>query len=712
MHKARENANGSFSVGKTWVLDDLTIIESFTNVVPNSAEDHQNKQRAGSTGFVVTVQKPYYWNAATAKEKEFFIFSLIKIFKKYTGGRLPELLGFNSQELEQLGGVPGPQAGIQPKVQPNASMNPPPRAPSQETANVRDPRTNAQPSDTSRERRPRPSQERPTQERPLHSAQSQERPLRAANSNDRIRMPGSFPPSESITPHTSQPQLRTKRSMSPGSQAKLAQQVSSRRPAGGQQSEPYRNASDLQPAPRAPSRQQSNERMRQNGLHPAGLRPGTSGQQRSESSDERPSTASKDLPPSSSLNVPDPRSQRPATATKSSFQSEYSSHSQDVPAQAPDTVNGDLRDRSASRSARERLHETPSTNQSETSGERLSEDTRPTTASSQGVQVEQVPTQSNTTSITTSNNDEDLTTPKPTTAPFSPTPPPETPAEPEGHRPGLGPMIKKKSNKEIASTFRRAANAYNAFKPRAGGAVEKLKDEKTASGDGITGVFQAPSLLKGTSQNDHRPATPAQTENARPSTPQRQKDIPAVKVTSSPPSVVTSIPSQPSVQSAAEPEQPSIVREKPQEDRRKRRRSDHSSQYAKTLGINPSVLEGRTYEIESVLNDFGWGEGNDERATFEELEIGIKKELARVEAGSWLGAVENNDDRALAVGEMMDRVMAEAEELDCLLTLYNVELGVSAARDRSLRLANHLIDFKRRRCVHRGSIAGSSGADC
>ena len=29
VHKARENANGSFSIGKTWVLDDLTAIQAF-----------------------------------------------------------------------------------------------------------------------------------------------------------------------------------------------------------------------------------------------------------------------------------------------------------------------------------------------------------------------------------------------------------------------------------------------------------------------------------------------------------------------------------------------------------------------------------------------------------------------------------------------------------------------------------------------------------
>ena len=72
----------------------------------------------------------------------------------------------------------------------------------------------------------------------------------------------------------------------------------------------------------------------------------------------------------------------------------------------------------------------------------------------------------------------------------------------EDFRPGLGPMIKKKSTKEIAATFRRAATAANAFKPRPGGTGDKSKVDSPTSGDGITGVFQAPSLLRGAGQDD------------------------------------------------------------------------------------------------------------------------------------------------------------------------------------------------------------------
>jgi hypothetical protein len=76
MHKARENANGTYSIGKTWPLDDLSAIESFSGLAPKNAEEEQRKQWAGGVGFIVTIGKPYYWQANTQKEKQFFIGSL------------------------------------------------------------------------------------------------------------------------------------------------------------------------------------------------------------------------------------------------------------------------------------------------------------------------------------------------------------------------------------------------------------------------------------------------------------------------------------------------------------------------------------------------------------------------------------------------------------------------------------------------------------
>ena len=257
-------------------------------------------------------------------------------------------------------------------------------------------------------------------------------------------------------------------------------------------------------------------------------------------------------------------------------------------------------------------------------------------------------------------------------------------------------MIKaKKSNKEIAATFRNAAKSYNAFKPRAGGAADKLRDNREGSGnepDGITGVVPAPSLARDQNQGLKSP-TPDQSSTSQPLSPMPVKMAPQPLSLESNHSVVSEQANEPPIARVGTPsdqraavsestkgigaEKPPAPPEKPQDDRRPKRKSDHSAKYAKALDISPNVLEGRTFEIESILNDFGWGEENAERTTFDELQTGIRKELSRVEAGSWLGAIENNDERIAALGDMMDRVIAECEEFDCLLTLYNVELGVS-----------------------------------
>lgn len=693
MHKARENANGTFSIGKTWVLDDLDTIESYTNAVPQTAEQQQNKSRTGPTGFIVTVQKPYYWKANTAKEKDFFIFSLIKIYKKYTAGKLPQLIGFSSQELDQLGGASGPQNSVPSTARPNIPMGGSARVPSHEPPVIRQSQ-----AETSRERRQRPSQERTSQERPsqerlsqerspeervLHSAVAQNRSVRSAGSNERIHMPGAFPSTDSIhdpSPRSSQHQLKTKRSESPALHNAVSQSKF-RRPSAGQSTDSFQIGREIQPAPLQKSARSSYERVGQKGTYAAEV-----------SSAPAPPTTGQDRTVNSVMDIPTsaPHAKEITPAKQATALNNNLSLNDNSPDPAvvlngsQDQRNGNMRDSASVRDPSQGTRGQPYSNQSESSGNHFPpNETRPTTISSHIAQISQKPNQE-VFSPDPVANDDGISTSQPSVTNFPPTPPPETPTE-EGHRPGLGPMIKsKKSTTEVASKFRKAATAYNAFKPRAGGAAEKLVNDKTTSGDGITGVFQAPSLLKGISQDDVRPATPKQSLEIRPSTPDVRREISTVQINTSPAKPITPVPPEPISQNppeglsqnVPESEKRPLIAEKAQEDRPKKHRSDHSAKYAKTLGINPSLLEGRTSEIEEILNDFGWGEERSGRVTFEELEAGIRKEIARVEAGSWLSAVENNDERVVAVADMMDRVITECDELDNLLTLYNVELGV------------------------------------
>ncbi|KAF4999742.1 hypothetical protein FDECE_11415, partial [Fusarium decemcellulare] len=126
MHKSKENANGSFSVGKTWNLDDLSRIESYTG--PDASPNYRDW--AGDTGFQVTLGKPYFWQAQTDKEKKFFIASLVKIYGKYTGGKTPELSGFEQREYDQVMGATrrpttgGPRPPLPPQSQPQSDRMP------------------------------------------------------------------------------------------------------------------------------------------------------------------------------------------------------------------------------------------------------------------------------------------------------------------------------------------------------------------------------------------------------------------------------------------------------------------------------------------------------------------------------------------------------------------------------------------------------------
>lgn len=696
MHKARENANGTFSIGKTWVLDDLTVIQSYTNAIPSNPEEQQNKERAGATGFIVTIQKPYYWQASTPKEKDFFIFSLIKIYKKYTGGKLPELHGFDPQELEQLAGVPGPQPGAKPKPPQGPSTSGENRSFVQGSSSTQRTRPSIpQQRDGSRElrsdSRPRPSPERSSRERvphaqPTQQRSSQEHVLRTENSMPYI--PGQFPSSEfvrNLNPQLSPPQVTGKGSDSPGrsdsSGLSPAQpETNLRKQAGTHSSESFRNRQERESGKMPASKRQGEERPLQNGNYttstmnsaigqqatapdgsklPSSLRPGSSDTwQPSQLNrrERRPSIGGSRISSSgkSSETRFDPDRSRPVTAESSS------NNSKDTSILGNRTGQSERSDGKYLQSA----------------DERRDNDISPSLATSKTDQSSTAPSTGET-SPDSATKAEPVTSQLSTSSRAVPVISTETTPEADSHRPGLGPMIKKKSNKDIANTFRKAATAYNAFKPRAGGAAEKILSEsiKSPSGnDGVSGVFPAPSILNTTSQGSVKGPISDSSTHVRPVEPEPQREVPTVNIDTSRAKAIEPIDSETVASQKVSDKSNSAV-----EERRKKRRSDNSSKYARVLGINHSILEGRTFEIESVLNDFGWGEESSDRNTFEELESGLRKEIGRVEAGSWLGTLENNDERVTTVGSMIDRVVAECEELDCLLTLYNVELGVREA---------------------------------
>jgi len=65
------------------------------------------------------------WQALTTKEKDFFVGSLIKIYKKYTNGKIPELIGFSPEEEAQLTGGNTPRTPNTQGKPPTSAAQPP-----------------------------------------------------------------------------------------------------------------------------------------------------------------------------------------------------------------------------------------------------------------------------------------------------------------------------------------------------------------------------------------------------------------------------------------------------------------------------------------------------------------------------------------------------------------------------------------------------------
>ncbi|KAI1504821.1 exocyst complex component Sec3-domain-containing protein [Biscogniauxia marginata] len=618
MHKSKENANGSFSIGKTWDLNDLTAIDSFTG----PTIDPQKREWAGDTGFVVNIGKPYYWQAHADKEKKFFIASLIKIYSKYTGGSCPELRGFDPRELDQVLGSrkPPPSRPTPPiDVAPPRPQQTPPRPPATPPrANIAPPsRENSRPPS-----RPEPKMSRPDPILPPSNANPAApaggfQPYRPPSpSRNLAPMNGSASPAASIESGRSgyQPPVLRRFAANNKSQDSIAASFSTARSddagslpprsRGGmngpgafgrfgelQESPPQLDLPDRKRPPMDPARPQG---ITDNDLVPApllsqGLR--------------------KDPPPRSA----DRMSPRKNSAAKRSETSLVMDRPNPAPEQELDASTGP----------------------------------RPSTSGSPAVSV--------------------------TASPAPETPPVEVPdegEEEEDSRPGLGPMIKaKKSRGDLAGTLWKAASAASAFKPRPGGAGERLREAAQSKPspegpDGITSVVPAPP----------RPMPKFETPNhIEPENKLDEKTplVPEVKITmpgSSRPSST-----QASIQ---ESQRKSVEEARNVDDPRRLATIGNDAKYFSALGVDTSLLADTTTEFARWLDHFGWIPGEQMRSrNFDEMKLDVDRELNKAQAGGWVVRFQAEDERIDAIKKGLDVAIAECDELDNLLTLYSVELA-------------------------------------
>jgi hypothetical protein len=230
-------------------------------------------------------------------------------------------------------------------------------------------------------------------------------------------------------------------------------------------------------------------------------------------------------------------------------------------------------------------------------------------------------------------------------------------------------MIKaKKSKGEIAGAFWKAAAAANAFKPRPGGAGERLRQtqNKTPDGpDGITSVVPAPPRPT-TAQ---KTPTPVGSPEPPAKSPGRASAIPEVKVTVPNSSRPTSL----------EPAPKEVKKTEEIEEKANRKSiiSGNDAKYLASLGVDPSILDAPSTEFAKWLDYFGWVPGEQMRArNFDEIKLDVERELNKAQAGGWLARFQDEDERVNAIKKGIDVAINECDELDNLLTLYSVELSV------------------------------------
>lgn len=699
VHKARENPNGTFSIGKTWPLEELSHILSYAALVPSSRQQEMEKQWATSTGFTVTLGKPYFWQAPTSKEKDFFIASLVKIFRKYTGGKVPDLLGFTSQEFTQLtGGASSTQATAQQNstfspIIPSDHSSPPPQIPSQppvpviNAARPQSPYVAHQPP-PSRDGNRLVSQEqdrgnngqyrsftRDAQRPPSAGNQDLPPPLRPDRGTPVRESPRPQAPygahlaarDDNRTPSLSSIQQTPRPSLSPKpSQSSL------------QRSEPAPELSTHKPngygAARPPGQEFPGKR-----LGPAPSQESFRNAGGSESfASSRPSTATTDRrtpePPPSipALDFGQPlpdvkKSNAPSIDLKPPPPAATNSQSNSTFVTPLGTPSG-LSDEAEKVAGTDYF---PTTQDAQPVKQQANEPVQPKAPASEPP----VPEQTAPPSIT---NEPVTDEPLETAA---------TKAE-EEHRPGLGPMVKKKSGKDIAGQFRRAALAAAAFQPRQGGAGARLKalqERSSNEPDGITSVVPAP-LLRGMSGDSARSGTPEVptpiTEKDIPSTPKPLPADPVPRVHIERAATADSIvrpstpiaPPQVPVKDEKREDSPDKARSGSPQRKRRQRLEAEVEKHCTALGIDPRILDGRGADFNELLTEFGWDGRLSNHTKVEDFETEIRREIGRAQASGWLGHVEQQESKVQELAKSFDKAIAECEELDGLLTLYAHEL--------------------------------------
>jgi hypothetical protein len=673
IHKSKENSNGTFSIGKTWNMDDLSRVESYTG--PDAKPEF--KDWAGTSGFTITLSKPYYWQTMADSEKKFFLASIVKIYRRYTNGKIPDFVNFDPQLLQELLSADG-------RRQQQGSQSSPGDPPSR--SNTLTPGSGSLPSPTPPIGRAMASQtgrsspvgsidsSRSTREQKDASMRrlgapnrSQDSVATSFRSDDGTTTAAAATASSAATPRFRAAQPLPKRSLdSPESAQSFA-------------TTPLTRPVTPQPRPTTP---QIHTPQPQSKPQPSPLQDEQPPERRRPPMDPaRPSTAvDRDLVPAPlATSVPNSPARQPGVAIPPRSMERTSRQNSADPQMETDSFTGIKH----SLLRKNSTEPPPLTNSTSLASIKSSLMNRNAAASSSRDRIVPIPVVEPPLEMEPESAPEQESEPSMSPPPMASPPPtdqsqvgsPSTEDDGES-RPGLGPMIKsKKSKNDLTSRWRAAtaaataaATSIAAFKPRPGGAGEKLRQAKIKMGgkepDGITGVVPAPP----------RPiATPELGANAD----SLQGDVPQLTVTvpnASRPSSVKSLGEGKGAQDTSQTEEAARAKEEARRDIV----VGNDAKYLSAMGIDPSILDGRSTQFGHWLDYFGWVPSEQMRAkNMDEVKLDIEREINRAQAGGWLARFREEDERVDAIKKGIDVAMTECDELDNLLTLYSVELSVS-----------------------------------
>lgn len=715
MHKARENDDGTFQIGKTWPFDELQAVQVYSPATARTPQEQQFARYAGDAGLTVIMTKPYYWRCNNVQEKDFFVGSLVRIYHRYAH-RLPNLIGFTQQETQQL---TASVAAIPPGARPQMGQNGPPRPQQQPQGMSNSPHSSMASSNMSMA-----TQEMASTPPPLRTSQG--RPHQAVSV-----------PSERDSRSFQQTPSPTARFQPQPAQQVLQQQ---QQPPQQQFSQPQQQYTQPQPQPQPqPPPQMQFPSQQSRALHTATAPPQSTDTSFDGTNDRRPIeplavsqpflpplVTSQVLPPIAShvMSAVSPSSVSPGTqnllsATTSRWRPEgvtpapprsftESPGSEHSPGTTSPPPKLDAQAQIVPERRRPPLLDGPAA-ESQRSFRNTPDGFEPSPLGTQPPM--QIPTRevdySNTPlpevrPLRTSGNYSSPQKPQAPAAaqqepsrPLSPTPEVERAQSPDAasihsnnsrderqYRPGLGPMTK--SSGDTAAKLRKAATAFNAFKPRAGGAGERLLGVKAAvtdEPDGVTRVVPAPLSRSATTQ-DALPTVKSLNgidNNVRPlslridkqSTPAPNGAISPASPTGPQQPVILSVPTVEVSNEQNTKRVSKLNAAKP------RRQTDFFTKSLAAMQIDSSLMNGQHLEYEAVLSEFNWDTNLLQTKQIDVLKTNLRRDIARLEAGSWLGDSDHKDDRVAMVEQLLNQSIEECDQMEGLLTLYSVELSVS-----------------------------------